>query len=63
MAAVNTTYTDFAEDVEWMLRTGETNAEAIARRVRLSPRSLDKKLRRAGRGDLCAQIVGLGWVK
>ena len=48
---------DLVEDVEWMLRSGETHPAAIAARTGISLPSLRKALRRAGRPDLADQLT------
>ena len=48
---------DVAEDVEWMIETGETHPDAIATRLGYTTRAgLYISLRRAGRRDLIRQL-------
>lgn len=45
-------------DVRWILRTDPTaNAEAIAERLNMEPRSLERYLYRQGRADLVHRIA------
>jgi hypothetical protein len=46
------------EDIEWLVRCGETHLEAIARRVGVQPRSVVRALERSGRDDLRAKLIG-----
>ena len=48
---------DVVEDVEWLLQTGETHPETVARRVGFkNTAALHKALRRAERVDLIARL-------
>lgn len=47
------------EDIEWMARTGET-LERAARRLKVKPMSLIRRLERRGRLDLRDRLVANG---
>lgn len=46
------------QDVRFMLWTGETHIETIARRCNTNPRALVQRLTRAGRTDLIQRMTG-----
>lgn len=46
------------QNVRFLLWSGETHIEAIARRCDTNPRALVRRLGRAGRGDLVARMTG-----
>jgi signal transduction histidine kinase len=47
---------EFIEDVEWMISTGETHIEAVARRLETNPENVRRRLERHSRYDLTRRL-------